>query len=44
LLVPGFRSFDRIVVRLDVVQHDHTHLYVLYVAVMLLVLLVWTSF
>ena len=34
---------DRIATRLNVIQHGHTHIYVLYVAVTLVALLVWAS-
>jgi hydrogenase-4 component B len=43
LFVPTFRWFDRLVSRLNVIQHGHTHIYVLYVAATLVVLLVWAS-
>lgn len=43
LFAPTFRWFDRIVSRLTVIQHGHIHVYVLYVAATLLVLLVWAS-
>ena len=43
LFVPTFRWFDRVANRLDVIQHGHTHIYVLYVAATLVVLLVWAS-
>jgi formate hydrogenlyase subunit 3/multisubunit Na+/H+ antiporter MnhD subunit len=43
LFVPTFRWFDRIATRLNVIQHGHTHIYVLYVAVTLVALLVWAS-
>src|SRR6267154_3477697 len=43
LFAPTFRWFDRIVSRLDVLQHGHIHLYVLYVAATLVALLVWAS-
>jgi hydrogenase-4 component B len=44
LFVPTFRWFDRMANRLNVIQHGHTHIYVLYIAATLLVLLVWASF
>lgn len=44
LFVPTFRWFDRMANRLNVIQHGHTHIYVLYVAGTLLVLLGWASF
>jgi formate hydrogenlyase subunit 3/multisubunit Na+/H+ antiporter MnhD subunit len=43
LFAPTFRWFDRVVRRLNVVQHGHIHLYVLYVAVTLVALLIWAS-
>jgi hydrogenase-4 component B len=43
LFAPTFRWFDHIVSRLDVIQHGHIHLYVLYVAATLVALLVWAS-
>jgi len=43
LFAPTFRWFDRVISRLDVLQHGHIHLYVLYVAATLLALLVWAS-
>ena len=43
LFVPTFRWLDRVASRLNVIQHGHTHLYVLYVAATLVVLLVWAS-
>jgi formate hydrogenlyase subunit 3/multisubunit Na+/H+ antiporter MnhD subunit len=44
LFVPTFRWFDRMANRLNVIQHGHTHIYVLYIAATLLVLLIWASF
>jgi hydrogenase-4 component B len=44
LFVPTFRWFDRMANRLNVIQHGHTHIYVLYLAATLLALLVWASF
>jgi hydrogenase-4 component B len=44
LFVPTFRWFDRMANRLNIIQHGHTHIYVLYVAATLLALLVWASF
>jgi hydrogenase-4 component B len=41
--VPTFRWFDRVASRLNVIQHGHTHIYVLYVAATLVVLLIWAS-
>jgi hydrogenase-4 component B len=43
LFAPTFRWFDRIANRLDVIQHGHTHIYVLYVAATLVALLIWAS-
>jgi hypothetical protein len=43
LFAPTFRWFDRIASRLNVIQHGHTHIYVLYVAATLVVLLIWAS-
>jgi hypothetical protein len=43
LFAPTFRWFDLMVSRLNIVQHGHVHLYVLYVAATLIVLLVWGS-
>jgi hydrogenase-4 component B len=43
LFVPTFRWFDRVASRLNVIQHGHTHVYVLYVAATLVVLLIWAS-
>jgi hydrogenase-4 component B len=43
LFVPTFRWFDRLAARLNVIQHGHAHVYVLYVAVTLVALLVWAS-
>jgi hydrogenase-4 component B len=44
LFAPTFRWFDRIVIRLNVLQHGHIHVYVLYVAATLVALLLWASF
>ena len=44
LFVPGFRWFSRVVAPLNIVQHGHIHLYVLYVAATLVALLIWGSF
>lgn len=44
LFAPTFRWFDRIVGRLNVIQHGHIHVYVLYVAATLVALLLWASF
>ena len=43
LFVPTFRWFDRLASRLNVIQHGHTHIYVLYVAATLVLLLIWAS-
>ncbi|HEV2302462.1 MAG TPA: proton-conducting transporter membrane subunit [Stellaceae bacterium] len=43
LFVPTFRWFDRMAARLNVIQHGHTHIYVLYVAATLVALLIWAS-
>jgi len=43
LFAPTFRWFDRMAQRLNVIQHGHTHIYVLYVAATLVALLVWAS-
>jgi formate hydrogenlyase subunit 3/multisubunit Na+/H+ antiporter MnhD subunit len=43
LFAPTFRWFDRIVIRLNVLQHGHIHVYVLYVAATLVALLLWAS-
>jgi hydrogenase-4 component B len=43
LFAPTFRWFGLVVSRLNVVQHGHVHLYVLYVAATLIVLLIWGS-
>ncbi|HEY8874323.1 MAG TPA: proton-conducting transporter membrane subunit [Stellaceae bacterium] len=44
LFVPSFRWFSQAVSRMNVVQQGHTHVYVLYVAATLIVLLIWGSF
>jgi formate hydrogenlyase subunit 3/multisubunit Na+/H+ antiporter MnhD subunit len=44
LFVPSFRWFSQAVSRMNVVQHGHTHFYVLYVAATLIALLIWGSF
>lgn len=41
LFAPTFRWFTRVVRRMNVVQHGHIHVYVLYVAATLIALLVW---
>lgn len=43
LFAPTFRWFDHIVSRLNVIQHGHIHVYVLYVAATLIALLIWGS-
>ena len=43
LFVPTFRWFNRVVSRLNVIQHGHIHVYVLYVAATLIALLIWES-
>jgi hypothetical protein len=43
LFVPTFRWFRRAAARLNVIQHGHIHVYVLYVAATLVALLVWAS-
>jgi len=43
LFVPTFRWFDRVVARLNVIQHGHIHVYILYVAATLIALLIWES-
>jgi len=43
LFVPSFRWFSAAVSRMNVVQHGHTHVYVLYVAATLVALLIWGS-
>jgi hydrogenase-4 component B len=43
LYVPTFRWFDRLAGPLEMIQHGHLHLYVLYVAATLVVLLVWAT-
>jgi formate hydrogenlyase subunit 3/multisubunit Na+/H+ antiporter MnhD subunit len=44
LFAPTFRWFGRVVRRMNVVQHGHIHLYVLYLAATLVALLAWASF
>ncbi len=41
LFAPGFRWFSRVVARINILQHGHIHVYVLYLAVTLVALLVW---
>jgi NADH:ubiquinone oxidoreductase subunit 5 (subunit L)/multisubunit Na+/H+ antiporter MnhA subunit len=43
LFAPTFRRFNLMVSQLNIVQHGHVHLYVLYIAATLIVLLVWGS-
>ena len=43
LFAPTFRWFRRLAARLNVIQHGHIHIYVLYVAVTLIALLAWAS-
>ena len=43
LFAPTFRWFSRVVSRMNVVQHGHIQVYVLYVAVTLVALLIWAS-
>lgn len=43
LFVPTFRWFSRLAARLNVIQHGHIHVYVLYVAATLVALLAWAS-
>ena len=43
LIAPTFRWFDRMMSRLNVLQHGHIHVYVLYVAATLVALLLWAS-
>ena len=43
LFAPTFRWFDKIVSRINVIQQGHIHVYVLYVAATLIVLLIWGS-
>jgi hydrogenase-4 component B len=43
VFAPAFRSVDRFVSRMRIIQHGHVHLYVLYVAVTLVALLIWGS-
>jgi hydrogenase-4 component B len=43
LFAPSFRWFGRLMRRMNVVQHGHIHVYVLYVAATLIALLVWGS-
>lgn len=43
LFVPTFRWFRHLASRLNVIQHGHIHVYVLYVAATLVALLAWAS-
>ena len=43
VFAPTFRRFNLMVSRLNVVQHGHVHLYILYIAATLIALLVWGS-
>jgi len=43
LFVPTFRWFRRLASRLNVIQHGHIHVYVLYLAATLISLLAWAS-
>ena len=43
LFAPTFRWFRRLASRLNVIQHGHIHVYVLYVAATLIALLAWAS-
>jgi hydrogenase-4 component B len=43
VFAPAFRSIDRFVGRMRIIQHGHVHLYVLYVAGTLVALLIWGS-
>jgi hydrogenase-4 component B len=43
LFAPTFRWFDRLVSRINVLQHGYVHVYVLYVATTLVALLLWAS-
>ncbi|HEU0215990.1 MAG TPA: proton-conducting transporter membrane subunit [Stellaceae bacterium] len=43
LFAPTFRWFDRVARRLNVIQHGHLHIYVLYIAATLIALLAWAS-
>jgi hydrogenase-4 component B len=43
LFVPTFRWFGRLAAQLNVIQHGHIHVYVLYVAITLVALMVWAS-
>jgi hydrogenase-4 component B len=43
LFVPTFRWFRGVASRLNVIQHGHIHVYVLYVAATLIALLAWAS-
>jgi hypothetical protein len=43
LFAPTFRWFRRLASRLNVIQHGHIHVYVLYIAATLIAILVWAS-
>jgi formate hydrogenlyase subunit 3/multisubunit Na+/H+ antiporter MnhD subunit len=43
LFVPTFRWFRRLATRLNVIQHGHIHVYVLYIAATLIALLAWAN-
>jgi len=43
LFAPTFRSFSRLARSLNVIQHGHLHIYVLYIAATLIALLAWAS-
>lgn len=43
LFAPTFRWFGRLAARLNVIQHGHIHVYVLYIAATLVALLAWAS-
>jgi hydrogenase-4 component B len=43
LFAPTFRWFGRLAARLNVIQHGHIHVYVLYIAITLVALLAWVS-
>lgn len=43
LFAPTFRWFGRLAARLNVIQHGHIHIYVLYIAATLIALLAWAA-
>ena len=43
LFAPTFRWFRKVASRLNVIQHGHIHVYVLYIAATLIALLAWAS-